>query len=961
MKHRSITIILVAAASSLLVANTGTAAVKNWNLGGTDMNWSDANNWLNVGVPAPADDVILSNSPAVYSSPISITNSVVDTSFANIINTLSFAQQPDGTLFSVAIDAHSGLTVYGTGAANTLAFGCGTRQQETGSSVAYTAISGTSLSVTNLLADINIGQGGATGYSATRRAILDLTALGIFNADVNRLCIGYFSGSALYGGTVNGENRPGGALYLAQTNYITCRQATSLAGTVDAAGFWFGHSSSSAGTAPNLAYLGRANYLNINAMVIGGSKFSAAPSYMAFNPDFTNRYTDCSAVFRASDGSGRQDAFLVADEQSGYTASCTSTCDLSGGAVDALVDTIYVGRGASINNTANANNTAFGTLTYDRGTIDVNNMEVGFQRIAGQNVGKGVLNVNGTAILKINKYLRMANYLGQGANANNNLANASGTLNVNGGLVNLYGPILDGGGNSLINLSQGGTLNAMPAGAASAGTIAVNTLTSPDGLGIITNYSVLAVSNMNWNADFTVYPGEGLAAGPQGVPGLLTVNNNLILTNGQLYFDLGGTSGGAGASYDSITVNAGLTLAGTNSLIFNPLPGSFGLGTFNLVNYFSGLSGDSTNLKVGEPLASSRYHSVVDMSTPGQINLTVTGSTATDTWSGDGSLNVWNAAGATNWNSGTSRFFNLDPVIFDDTGSTSPAVQLVGTLFPASVTVNGTKSYMFAGSGGIAGYGGLTDNSTGTLTILTTNSYTGSTIVNAGTLQVGGATGGAMLGSGPVVVNSGTLAGTGLINGPATLAPGSMLAPGAAGIGTLTINNGLNVGGNVAVDVNASASPSSDLCVVSGTLTNSGFGTLNVNNTGPALAAGNTFKLFSRAVPGGGNLTIAGGGLGAGLTWTNKLAVDGTIAVLGSVALNPTNITFYLTNGTDLHLEWPADHLGWMLQMQTNGPGLGLSTNWVDVPGSAMITSTNIPIDRAISAAFYRLHYQVAP
>src|ERR1019366_8861385 len=112
--------------------------------------------------------------------------------------------------------------------------------------------------------------------------------------------IGYYSGAALYGGTANGENRSGGALYLAQTNYITCRQTTSLAGTVDVAGFWFGHSTSSAGTAPNLAYLGRANYLNINAMVIGGSKFSAAPSYMAFNPAFTNLYTNCSAVFRSS-------------------------------------------------------------------------------------------------------------------------------------------------------------------------------------------------------------------------------------------------------------------------------------------------------------------------------------------------------------------------------------------------------------------------------------------------------------------------------------------------------------------------------------------------------------------------------------------------------------------------------------------------------------------------------------
>jgi hypothetical protein len=59
-------------------------------------------------------------------------------------------------------------------------------------------------------------------------------------------------------------------------------------------------------------------------------------------------------------------------------------------------------------------------------------------------------------------------------------------------------------------------------------------------------------------------------------------------------------------------------------------------------------------------------------------------------------------------------------------------------------------------------------------------------------------------------------------------------------------------------------------------------------------------------------------------------------------------------SGNMLGLSWPTN-AGWTLQQQTNSLSLGLNTNWNDVYGSSGMTSTNIPVDPAKSAVFYRL------
>jgi hypothetical protein len=47
--------------------------------------------------------------------------------------------------------------------------------------------------------------------------------------------------------------------------------------------------------------------------------------------------------------------------------------------------------------------------------------------------------------------------------------------------------------------------------------------------------------------------------------------------------------------------------------------------------------------------------------------------------------------------------------------------------------------------------------------------------------------------------------------------------------------------------------------------------------------------------------------------------------------------------------------LGWILQQQTNSLATGLSTNWADVPGTALVTSTNLTVNPANQTIFFRL------
>lgn len=191
--------------------------------------------------------------------------------------------------------------------------------------------------------------------------------------------------------------------------------------------------------------------------------------------------------------------------------------------------------------------------------------------------------------------------------------------------------------------------------------------------------------------------------------------------------------------------------------------------------------------------------------------------------------------------------------------------------------------------------GGIAKIGFGALTLDATNTYTGPTLVLAGSLIVNGD-------SGPTTVtvsNTATLGGTGTVSGPTTIQAGGTIEPGTAGTGTLTVNNSLTIQGNVAVAVNNSATPSSGKISVSGALSNTGTGSVVVTDVGPPLAIGDKFTLFNGPVTGGAAMSVTGGG--NGVTWANNLAVDGSITVTSAGGPTPHPVvTTVFANGGNL-------------------------------------------------------------
>ena len=274
-------------------------------------------------------------------------------------------------------------------------------------------------------------------------------------------------------------------------------------------------------------------------------------------------------------------------------------------------------------------------------------------------------------------------------------------------------------------------------------------------------------------------------------------------------------------------------------------------------------------------------------------------------------------------------------------------------------------------SGDIAIDGGLRKNGAGTLSLNGTNSYKGDTTINAGTLKLGNANAitnsrnislstGAVLDfstvSGGFTLGTGhTLSGSGIING--TLSDNGTIAPGTSSgiIGSLTFNNSLTLNGSgsilMKIDRNSGAF-TNDQIILPSTSMNCG-GTLTIANVGADLLPGDSFQLFSATAYNGFFLTTNLPPLNNGLVWSNSLASNGSITVISTTSLVPTNIV-WAADGTNLTLSWPSDHTGWRLQVQTNTLD---GTNWIDVPESGMTNNAILPVDPTAGSLYYRLVY----
>lgn len=229
-----------------------------------------------------------------------------------------------------------------------------------------------------------------------------------------------------------------------------------------------------------------------------------------------------------------------------------------------------------------------------------------------------------------------------------------------------------------------------------------------------------------------------------------------------------------------------------------------------------------------------------------------------------------------------------------------------------------------------------------------------SVIMNQGTTIAAASIGGA---SGAVIVNNGAaFGGAGTVGASTTIKAGGNLQPGNLGIGTMTINNNLTNAGAILLEISKNGvTLTSDQINVNSNFVHTG--TLTATNVGPtALVAGDSFRLFGTNYAAIASAPITLPALASGLGWTNRLFLDGTIAVIATVSTTPFPIGS-VVNGGNLELTWPADHTGWRLQVQTNSLSVGLSPTWVDVTGSTLVNSVTNTIDSANGSVFYRMVY----
>ncbi|HWX21540.1 MAG TPA: autotransporter-associated beta strand repeat-containing protein [Candidatus Binatia bacterium] len=767
MKRLSQSSLLGAALALLLLQTSPSAAQNYWTGFAGNTNWSDPSNWSSGLVPVPSDNLLFDN---IYGSAVptqGLVNNIANSSltvsrlgFDTLTTSGYYTTQinPGMTLSIVPQTPGANAIAVGTWAASdTPAFGVTSNDQ-----VYVTILGGGALVVNGPSTSIRIEQANAGTGNGANRATLDLSGLNTFTATVSNVLVG--ADGAL--------NRDVGVLLLAQTNTIT----TGAWGT-NVPGILLGRSPTDGGFG-NLT-LGKLNSFNTDWLAIGGYRANQANNNLAFASGITNG----SLKVRGSSGGNSRANISIGDiaaNESGTTnltdtsRSQTGVAEFRGATVDIMADAIYLGRNLFTNDTINTGATGVGTgnLNLDAGTIDVNNLYLGYKIGSNYNGTVGNMIVSGTAAVTVNTNLQMCYRTYNPANAGTVTATLTVSSNA---IVNVKGDVLKQGGAGTINLNDNGLLNLQPAGdpvpgnftidtlnltgnpaLLNGGNLTVNTTLSFNG-GVISNASALNAATINTATGTitnvnNVTNGTALILGSANGPGILNVGGNLTFkTNASLSFALRNatTIGGGVNSY----LNAGSNLAFLATNIISIAPLAPLTGPYRLVDYAGTLSGTPilTN--------TTRYSLGLDLSVPGQINLTNGGGAPVAlTWRGTNSN--WDLV-TTNWNNSTvptQKFFQDDIVTFDDT-ALATNVTVAGTLYPQSITVNATTNYYFTGSGKLSGNASLTKNGSGTLYITNTggNDFTGPITVNAGILKLGRADA------------------LGATNGSTTIASGAML------------------------------------------------------------------------------------------------------------------------------------------------------------------------------------------
>ena len=726
------------------------------------------------------------------------------------------------------------------------------------------AVGGNNLSTTFSGVIQDGGNGGGTGGSLTKTGTGTLTLAGTntysggtsFNSGILSISSDANLGNASGGLTFNGGTlQLTGGANLASTRAITLNAA---GGTFDIGGNTTTFSQSFGGVGPvtftnGTAILSAANTYG-GATTVTNSGFLAANVAGALSPnsDFTINGTlllnGFNSTVKSLSGSG-----VVANSAVGLAATLTiapasGVTTFSGTLVDGLGDTLSLVKTGAGRQVLTGANSYSGATTISAGAFNIQNATALGSAASGTTVASGAalelqgsiavtseaLALNGTGIANGGALRSIAGAntyggpitLGSAARIN---ADAS-TLNITGGIA--------GAGQ---NLSFGPQTSAFTivSGAIATGT---GTLTKDGG-------------------------GSLLLTGVNSYSGVTTVNAGILQVN----------NGSAIADAGAVVVNApGALFVGSSETI-----GSLAGAGNTTIGAGSGAATLTTGGAGTSTLYSGGIGDGVDVGSLVKIGTGTFTLSGTNTYTGGttfaggvlnaGSLGALGTTGTLSFSGGTLQYSAANQT--DYSGRFSSAASQAYSIDTNGQTVTFASALTSAG-------GSLTKLGAGTLTLAAADTYTGTTNINAGTLNVTGSIGSVGTPGGAIAVLAG-----------ATLSVGSGGSINIAGqnmtnAGTLTVAAGGSITDdliNSGVVTNAGVY-NANVASNTGTITNSNIWNGNVlSNTGTIV--NNAGATWTGAVSNGGALTNAGAIAGilintAGTT-TNNGSISGAVTVSG--------------------------------------------------------------------------------
>jgi autotransporter-associated beta strand protein len=581
---------------------------------------------------------------------------------------------------------------------------------------------------------------------------------------------------------------------------------------------------------------------------------------------------------------------------SGYTGSfnneSTGNITLTGAAAASIGGNWNVTNTMTVNSTANQ---SLGGVISGPGTIVKNG--TGTLTLTGVNTGTGVTTISGGTLA-----LGGAGKLGSGTYAANITDNAafvdnSSVAQTLSGIISGTGTLTQQGAGGLTlsgvntftgaTAISGGTLTIGGAGQLGSGNYvglitnnavlvynssAAQTLSGViSGTGTLTQQGtgILTLSGANtYSGATTVSAGELVGVTGGSVNSVLTVasgatNSVQVLATGGQWSCTGLTynTGTATADFNffgaapstttaPVQVNGNVNINGTLNTIVRG--GGFVVGTYPLIKYTGTLTGNPTTGTLTLP--NGMIATIINNTGNNSIDLNVTVGDQITWATGSGTWDINTTANWQNTSSSSVNYLDGNAVQFEDTlsGASPITVTLNTIVSPAAVTANdSSKNYTISGTGGISGSASLIKNGTGTLTLSTSNSFTGPTLVTAGVLQFGTNT---AFGSSAIVTNTGTLDLNGfdftgpMFNRPITIS--------GTGVGGTVITNSATARGRlhyVVLGADATIASANPIFIggsnaVNGTLA------LGVNNL--TVGGTNSVMLNGLYVSGSGNITI---------------------------------------------------------------------------------------------------------